>query len=319
MLPYIYCINIESKTPCKLANVTLFCVDFENKFIILWLTKPNKPTHIMKSHFLAATLTALSFSVVAKERPNILWIITDDHRADALECYNRATRGTNESSLGYVSSPNIDKLAKEGTLFVNTFCNSPMSCVSRASMHTGQYAFRSGRYKFFSHQEAECSHPIISQILREEGYGTAAFGKTHYGIASKLNGKERKETDLIDFTVEFNRDLQRYGFADIIGAAGSKFEFVDGILDMIKTYEKVHYPDGTTQTYMTSSRDGEIPAEDLKIKREVEEKYEILRAYTRINDVLIMGGESTKKAGETVDGYIVKEMSNYLKKQQQRV
>ena len=59
----------------------------------------------------------------AQNQPNILWIITDDHRADALECYNRATTGKSESPLGYVSSPNIDKLAAEGTLFTKAFCN----------------------------------------------------------------------------------------------------------------------------------------------------------------------------------------------------
>ena len=40
-----------------------------------------------------------------KSQPNILWIITDDQRADALECYNKATTGKSESSLGYVMSP----------------------------------------------------------------------------------------------------------------------------------------------------------------------------------------------------------------------
>lgn len=44
-------------------------------------------------------------------RPNVLWIITDDQRSDSLACYNRAVRGTDESALGFVSSPNVDALA----------------------------------------------------------------------------------------------------------------------------------------------------------------------------------------------------------------
>lgn len=267
----------------------------------------------MRKFLTLCTLTAplALCAQVADKKPNILWIITDDHRADALECYNRATRGTNESSLGYVSSPNIDKLASEGTLFVNAYCNSPMSCISRASMHTGQYAFRSGRYKFFSHQETDISKPMVSQILRNEGYGTAIFGKTHYGIYSHRNNKLRKPNDFFDLEIEFKRDLQRHGYGDIFGAGG-KFVFVDGAIEMIKTVEKVIYPDGTSKTYVTNDRNNPISEEDKKTRAEVEKKYDILRAYTRLNDVLIMGGQSTKKAGETVDGYIVKEFSNYL-------
>ncbi len=245
------------------------------------------------------------------KQPNILWIITDDHRADALECYNRATIGKSESSIGYVSSPNIDKLAAEGTLFVNTFCNSPMSCVSRASMHSGRYAFRSGHYKFFSHQEADFVKPMVSQILRSEGYGTAVFGKTHFGISSKLNAKERKEDDIFDFTIEFGRDLQKHGYGDIFGGP-SRFEYLDGVIDLVYTNEQIVYPDGTTQSYKTEDRFDDISDEDRAIRAEIEEKYDILRAYTRLNRSLILGGVSTKPAGETVDGYIVKEFSNYL-------
>ena len=268
----------------------------------------------MKTSFLlTSSLVSLALSAQTN-KPNILWIITDDHRADALECYNRATRGQNESSLGYVMSPNIDRLAKEGTLFVNTFCNSPMSCVSRASMHTGRYAFRSGSYKFFAHQQADFVRPMVSQILREEGYGTAVFGKTHFGIVKKLNAKERKETDIFDLTVEFSRDLQRHNIGDIF-SAGGKYEFIDGILGVVKQAEKIVYPDGTVKDYITTDRDGIVPQKDIELRKQIEEEFDILRAYERINNTLIIGGQSTQKAGETVDGYIVKEFTSYLKNQ----
>ena len=50
------------------------------------------------------------------KRPNILCIITDDHRSDSLACYNRATTGKPDSELGYVESPNVDRLASESLL-----------------------------------------------------------------------------------------------------------------------------------------------------------------------------------------------------------
>ncbi|SHM52968.1 sulfatase-like hydrolase/transferase [Flavobacterium saccharophilum] len=66
------------------------------------------------------------FMHVTAQQTNILWIVTDDQRPDALECYNLATRGEKESAFGYVSSPNINKLADEGVMFVNAYTNSPI-------------------------------------------------------------------------------------------------------------------------------------------------------------------------------------------------
>ena len=69
----------------------------------------------MKKNLLFASLACLSNLALAENKPNILWIITDDQRADALECWNMATRGTPESELGYVSSPNINKSLPKGS------------------------------------------------------------------------------------------------------------------------------------------------------------------------------------------------------------
>ncbi|WP_111708748.1 sulfatase-like hydrolase/transferase [Lutibacter citreus] len=243
--------------------------------------------------------------------PNILWIITDDQRADALEVYNRETIGKSESSLGYVMSPNIDKLASEGTLFTNTYCNSPMCAISRPSMHMGRHAFRSGHYKFFSHQEADISKPFLSQILRKEGYGTAVFGKTHFATQSKLNPKERKPNDMFDLVVEFKRDLNNKGFGSIF-TSGAKQIFIDGVFQLVNKHETATYPDGTKYVYMTNNSEGEIPKEDKKMFDKVNKDFNILRARTRLHNTLIIGGENPKKAGETVDGYIVKEFKNHL-------
>ena len=64
-----------------------------------------------KNHFFLCALFLPTIVVAQEKKPNVLWIITDDHRADALACWNRATTGRSESVLGYVSSPNIDRLA----------------------------------------------------------------------------------------------------------------------------------------------------------------------------------------------------------------
>ena len=91
-------------------------------------------------------------STPEKVKPNILWILTDDQRADSIAVVNQALRGTNESELGYVESPNLDALAKEGVLFPLAYNQSPGCSPSRYSMATGQYPHRSGRYGFeYSH------------------------------------------------------------------------------------------------------------------------------------------------------------------------
>ncbi len=246
-----------------------------------------------------------------KSRPNILWIITDDQRTDALECYNKATTGKSESSLGYVMSPNIDKLAAEGTMFVNAYNNSPMCAISRASMHMGRYPFRSGHYKFYSHQEADVSKPLVSQIMRDKGYGTAAFGKTHWSIDKYLDKTKNKPDDMFDLVVHFKADLQNQGHGDIF-TGKAQVEFPDGIFKLINRRETTIYPDGTLQEYITNDVEKEIPLVDQKMHAKVDKDFDILRLYTRPHNTLIIGGENPNPAGETIDGLIVKEFKSYL-------
>ena len=259
-----------------------------------------------------ATISTL-FGQSSKQqtKPNILWIITDDQRADALECYNRATTGKNESYLGDVMSPNIDKLAAEGTLFTNAYNNSPMCAISRASMLMGRYPFRSGHYKFYSHQETDISKPLVSQILRDEGYGTAAFGKTHWSVYKHRDKKKNKANDMFDLVVHFKADLQNQGHGDIF-TKGAKIEFIDGVFHLNYKEESTIYPDGTQLTYITNDKEKEIPEADQKMHAKVDEDFDILRVYTRPHNSLIIGGVNPNPAGETIDGLIVKEFKSYL-------
>ena len=246
-----------------------------------------------------------------KPKPNILWIITDDQRADALECYNRATTGKSESSLGYVMSPNIDKLAAEGTMFVNAYNNSPMCAISRASMHMGRYPFRSGHYKFYSHQEADVSKPLVSQIMRDEGYGTAAFGKTHWSIDKNLDKTKNRPNDMFDLVVHFEGDLQNKGFGDIF-TNGATIEFPDGIFKLINRTETTIYPNGRAVKYITNDIEKEIPKIDRELHAKVDKDFDILRVYTRPHNTLIIGGENPNPEGKTIDGLIVQEFKSYL-------
>ena len=63
------------------------------------------------------------------ERPNILWICTDQQRWDTLGCYGNS----------FVTTPNLDRLASNGLLFESAFSQSPICTPSRASFLTGRY------------------------------------------------------------------------------------------------------------------------------------------------------------------------------------
>jgi len=265
-----------------------------------------KKSTVIFKNIISIVMVFFGVHVSAQQQPNILWIITDDHRADALACYNKATSGKAENQLGYVMSPEIDALANEGTLFVNAFCNSPMCTPSRSSMQYGRYPFRSGHYKFKSHQKADFVSKTVSQVLRDNGYGTAVFGKTGWGI-------QHKDGDIAfyDHTINFSRDLQHKGFGDIFNS-GTKAEFPEGILSIVHAKETCIYPNGDKLTYVTQSLDSEIAPEEKEKQAKVDAEFDILRSYTRINKSLILGGVNPQPAGKTIDAYIVKEFKNYL-------
>ncbi|TYA74278.1 sulfatase-like hydrolase/transferase [Seonamhaeicola marinus] len=252
----------------------------------------------------------------AQNKPNILWIITDDHRADALECYNQATTGKNESALGFVSSPNINKLAKEGVLFVNAFTNSPVCGPSRGSMLSGRYPFRNGHYQFEqTHQEPDFVKPSIPQTLRKNGYTTTSFGKEGAYIFDWEGKQTFKDPGHYDYKVSFKHDLQK----NDIGDYWNQPAYAEGTAwKNIGTEEKVRTPDGKVVRYLFKAKKGqsEVTKEDLRLRKEMEQKYEILRSYTRAgNKDLIIGGENPMPAGQTIDGKIVEEFKLFLEHQ----
>ncbi|MGV2984698.1 sulfatase [Microbacterium sp. AGC85] len=104
-----------------------------------------------------------------KKRPNIIVILTDQHRADALEM--------NDDSP--VESPNLRKLAQGGTTFEATWCSSPVCQPSRASLVTGMYPSEHGLVQNLA-SDFDPEWPTFMRQLQRAGYRTANIGKTHY-------------------------------------------------------------------------------------------------------------------------------------------
>src|ERR1043166_577682 len=107
----------------------------------------------------------------APTRPNIIFILVDDLRWDALGCMGHP----------FVKTPNIDRIATEGALFKNFFVSIPLCSPSRGSFLTGQYAHTHGVTDNGDH--AALSHKLITfpRLLHDAGYETAYVGKWHMG------------------------------------------------------------------------------------------------------------------------------------------
>jgi len=103
------------------------------------------------------------------KRPNIIFIMSDDHAYQAISAYG--------SKL--IQTPNIDRIAKEGMLFSNASVTNSICAPSRATILTGKHTYING--KIDNHFPFDTTQVTFPQIFQENGYKTAMFGKLHFG------------------------------------------------------------------------------------------------------------------------------------------
>ncbi len=129
----------------------------------------------MKTHF-TILLLLLSAIAHAQNKPNVLFIAIDDLN-DYVNCMNGSLRA---------HTPNIDKLAKAGTLFTNAHCQAPICGPSRASIMTGLYPSTSGNYLQLTDKDISKSNKKTKQAtfmpdyFEQYGYKTMAVGKIYH-------------------------------------------------------------------------------------------------------------------------------------------
>ena len=118
--------------------------------------------------------TSKARDVEKSTKPNILFIMADDHAAQAITAYG----GIYDE---YAPTPNIDRLADEGMMMRNVFCTNAICGPSRASILTGKYSHMNGYYKNESGGQFNPDQWTFPEELHNHGYQTSLFGKWHLG------------------------------------------------------------------------------------------------------------------------------------------
>jgi len=186
------------------------------------------------------------------KRPNIIFLLTDDHRFDALGAMGNKI----------IQTPNLDKLANEGVLFTNAYVTTSISCCSRASLFTGQYTSRHGIFDFSTPFTAENLQNTYPMQLRAAGYKIGMVGKYGVGVYASqphelfdywaCDKGTQPNYELIDqygyyqhHTDRVNRDVAQF----LDNYAGREKPFCLSV-----SFKAPHVQDGDPRQFITHSR-----------------------------------------------------------------
>jgi choline-sulfatase len=112
-------------------------------------------------------------SAPAHDKPNVLFIMTDQHRADLMTCAGR----------DLVPTPNMDRIAARGVRFSHAYCPYPVCLASRSSLLTGLYAHHTGAIN--NSDRLDWRFRTVAHHFADAGYLAALIGKMHFNDAHK--------------------------------------------------------------------------------------------------------------------------------------
>ncbi|GAB4034060.1 sulfatase family protein [Spirosoma gilvum] len=197
-----------------------------------------------------AQQTSRTIAQTTADKPNVIFLLTDDHRWDAL--------GATGNSI--IQTPNLDDLASKGMLFKNAYVTTAICCVSRASLLSGQYMSRHRINDFdtpFSPAALAQTYPLL---FKKAGYKIGFIGK--YGVGTKHQPSDaydywsctkksqpdyevlNTQGQLIHDTDTISHDIQKF-----LGKYGGRGPFCLSV-----SFKAPHELDGDPPTYVVQSR-----------------------------------------------------------------
>ncbi|MCC9640989.1 sulfatase-like hydrolase/transferase [Rhodopirellula sp. JC740] len=160
-------------------------------------------SHVLRFVCFAAIVCGAVLPRACAERPNIVMVLTDDQAPWA---FGEAVRAGQFDGVPVPSTPNMDRLAKEGAVFRNFFCTTPVCSPARAALMTGRYASQLGIPDFIPQPGHNLFVPgedvflngdetvTIAEMLQHRGYRTGLLGKWHLGDWTDSNDASRHPT-----------------------------------------------------------------------------------------------------------------------------
>lgn len=156
------------------------------------------------------------------KQKNIIFICTDQHRADSLSFYNKDT---------ICKTPNLDNLAKQSVVFDNAYTSCPVCTPARCSMQTGLYPSKTGM-ETNSYQSGARTHEIqdtpflLSRRLNSIGYQAGFTGKWHLGVGKDKNASEEGSWVIQNLDKGFMESAAYLGYGNLptdVGYIGDDF------------------------------------------------------------------------------------------------
>jgi arylsulfatase A-like enzyme len=164
-----------SETALSAASEVAACVGFEGRYTMARgaFLKETAATGLVS--LAQARATAES----PEQRPNVLYIFTDQQFGEAMSC----------AANPYVKTPAMDRIAANGVRFTNAYCTYPLCVPSRMSMITGRMPHEMEIFANCHISQKSCAFPSMGKLFHDAGYRTHWVGKWHLTIAEEKNAE----------------------------------------------------------------------------------------------------------------------------------
>lgn len=184
----------------------------------------------MKSLLLAIGMVSGAFCAAGAEKPNIIFLLSDDIAQGDLGCYGQKI----------IQTPRIDQMAREGTRFLQAYCGTTVCAPSRTSLMTGLHSGHAPVRGNWEIAQGEGQYPLpekivtVAEVLKPQGYATAVMGKWGMGMFGTTGDPLKQGFDHF-FGYNCQRHAHSY-FPAYLYEDGKRIELPENAKGAKKTY-----------------------------------------------------------------------------------